>query len=201
MIPLSLSNKLYLRMKSFEGAINHMYLDSKGFVTIGVGHLIPTPADVDKIMLYMNSTKKIATKLEKVAEYNLIKSKSKNKWAPYYKEFTTMFMMDADIQKLYRNHVTSFYLELKSLYRNGNGYANFDSFPEEVQLALFDMVFNLGLTRLKNVFLNFNKAIKDQNWLKAAQESRRPDVQPERNQYVKSLLMTAHKRYSGKVFS
>lgn len=31
---------LKLKLEKYEGKVNHMYLDSKGYVTVGVGHLV-----------------------------------------------------------------------------------------------------------------------------------------------------------------
>jgi hypothetical protein len=52
------------------------------------------------------------------------------------------------------------------------------------------MIFNLGNPRLTGRFPNFNKALKAEDWKKAAIESNRSDVELARNQYVKQLLNT-----------
>lgn len=71
---------------------------------------------------------------------------------------------------------------------------DFDGMPIEVQKALFDMVFNLGLTTLRNTFVQFNAAVKKEAWDVAAKQSHRPDVNLDRNQSVKRLLMAAHEK-------
>ena len=40
MITPSEKQTLRANLEKYEGKINHMYLDSRGFVTVGVGHLI-----------------------------------------------------------------------------------------------------------------------------------------------------------------
>jgi len=61
-----------------------------------------------------------------------------------------------------------------------------------VKLALFDMIFNLGMPNLKNTWPKFNAAIQAKDWQAAANNSnRKPPVSPERNQYVKDLLEKA----------
>lgn len=100
-------------------------------------------------------------------------------------------MKDADINLQRDKHITSFYTELSGIYTKSNGYPNdFDQLPKNVQLALFDMIFNLGATKIVSSFPNFNKALKAGDWKKAANESNRPDVSAARNQYVKQLLNT-----------
>ncbi len=40
---------LRAKMEKYEGKISHMYLDSKGFVTVGVGHLLKDLASAQKL--------------------------------------------------------------------------------------------------------------------------------------------------------
>jgi GH24 family phage-related lysozyme (muramidase) len=76
--------------------------------------------------------------------------------------------------------------------RKSNGYDNnFDDFPDEVQKALFDMIFNLGQTKLHSTFTKFNDAVKKEKWDDAAKQSNRPDVNAARNKYVKDLFKAA----------
>jgi lysozyme len=50
-------------------------------------------------------------------------------------------------------------------------YDAFYTFPEEVQLILANMMFNMGRTRLSK-FKNFKKAVDDLDWKQAATEGR-----------------------------
>ena len=101
-------------------------------------------------------------------------------------------MKEEDINSQRDKHIDSFYSELTSIYKKTNGYPeDFDNLPDKVQIALFDMIFNLGKTKLKNTFPSFNAAIKASDWKKAALESNRPDVSTNRNTYVKDLFNAA----------
>jgi hypothetical protein len=64
----------------------------------------------------------------------------------------------------------------------------FEKLHKNIQMALFDMIFNLGATKIVNSFPGFNKALKAGDWKKAATESNRPDFNTARNQYVKQFL-------------
>lgn len=80
-------------------------------------------------------------------------------------------------------------------YTNLNGYAtSFDAMPVEVQKALFDRVFNLGLTKLKSRYTKFNTAKKSENWGDAAKQSNRIGIAPARNKYVYDLFIKAQKK-------
>lgn len=45
--------------------------------------------------------------------------------------------------------------------------------PHPVQQALFDMIFNLGITKLRKQYVKMNDAIRKENWAAAADESKR----------------------------
>lgn len=184
------------KIEEYEGRYDHFYLDTKGKVTVGIGHLVANRQAVVSITMY--STKngvatKAATLQEKQAEYDNVSKQKKNYKASWYKQHTTLIMKDMDIVKLRDSHINSFYKELGNIYRKTNGYqSDFDSLPEKVQMSLFDMIFNLGATKLQSVFVNFNKAIKAEKWDEAAKQSNRPDVSGKRNAYVKGLFMDVH---------
>jgi GH24 family phage-related lysozyme (muramidase) len=103
-------------------------------------------------------------------------------------------MKEYDITTLRNKHIDVFYRELSSTFSQNSGCLNeFDDLPDNVQLALFDMIFNLGQTRLRNIFRKFTLAIYNENWSDAATESYRPQVNRQRNDYVKELLLNVKK--------
>lgn len=197
-MPLSTSIKTELNknLYKYEGKFNHLYLDTKGKVTVGVGHLVANRVAISNVNLYKTKNKlptQLATLPEKQAEYDKI---SKLPWgnrygAATFRPHTGLIMKDTDINLLLDNHINSFYKELSNIYKKANGFpVDFDRLHKNIQLVLFDMIFNLGATKIINSFPDFNKALKASDWKKAATESNRPDVSPVRNQYVKQLLNT-----------
>ena len=112
----------------------------------------------------------------------------KNRLASFYKAHTRLSLTQVEIDKLTNAHIEKFYKELKLLY------PDFDKYPEEARLALFDLIFNVGMTNLKLTWPMFNKAVKDQDWQRAAANSKRAaPVSAARNKYVKDLLEAASK--------
>jgi GH24 family phage-related lysozyme (muramidase) len=133
----------------------------------------------------------MANLAEKQAEYDKIAKLpyGQRYGASSFKSHTTLVMKDIDINTQREKHINSFYTELTRIYKKSKGYSDdFDKLHKNVQLALFDMIFNLGATKITGSFPSFNKALKAEDWKKAATESNRPDVNLARNQYVKQLL-------------
>ena len=185
------SEKTTLRQKleTYEGCVEHMYLDTKGFVTVGVGHLLSTLASAQALAFIVQKVSKTATKEQIKTDYDTVKKQTKGLLSSTYKKHTKLKLKKTDIDKLTNKHIDTFEGELKKVY----GTDAFAAYPSEVRLALFDMIFNLGMTNLKSKFPTFNKYIKAKNWSEAAKESNRSDVSDARNKYVKDLLEKAAK--------
>jgi GH24 family phage-related lysozyme (muramidase) len=173
------------KMEKYEGRINHMYLDSKGLVTVGVGHLLKDLASAQALS-FKKSDNKPASKEEIKADYEAVKKQPTNRIASFYKKSTKLHLADADINSLTNKHIDNFESELKKIF------SDFSTFPNEVQLALFDIIFNVGMTDLNNKWPTFKKAVIDKDWATAAKESnRKAPISAERNKYVKDLFEKA----------
>ncbi len=183
---LTETEKEILRKKfvKHEGKSPHMYLDSKGYVTVGVGHLIITLAEAQRLEFFTNEGTKATTK-QIEEEYNCVKKLSNNRTIFYYKKYTNLYLKNRSIDELTNWHIIKFEKELKKIY------PKFDDYPINVRLALLDMIFSLGATKLKNRYPIFNDAIEREDWKKAADNSNRKDAQLDRNEYVKKLLIDA----------
>jgi GH24 family phage-related lysozyme (muramidase) len=173
------------KMEKYEGKVSHMYLDSKGFVTVGVGHLLVDLASAQKLS-FKKSNGTPASKTEIKADYDAVKKQPKNRMASFYKKHVSLKLTDADMNALTNKHIDSFELELKRIY------PAFSTYPSEVRLALFDIIFNVGMTNLNNKWPSFKIAIKAKDWTEAAKQSnRKAPISAERNKYVKDLFEKA----------
>lgn len=180
--------KLRTKLAEYEGTIPHMYLDAKGYVTVGVGHLIATVANAQTLPFIDNVSRTKATAAQIKAAFDAVSKQPKNRLASFYKAHTRLSLTQIEIDKLTNAHIEKFYKELKLLY------PDFDKYPEEARLSLFDLIFNVGMTNLKLTWPIFNKAVKDKDWQLAADNSNRAaPVSAARNKYVKDLLEAAAK--------
>jgi GH24 family phage-related lysozyme (muramidase) len=176
---------LRAKMEKYEGKINHMYLDSKGFVTVGVGHLLKNLSIAQKLNFKKNNN--MPASMEEIkADYEAVKKQPKNRLASFYKAHTKLKLSELDINTLTNKHIDNFEAELKRIF------SDFSTYPSEVKLALFDIIFNVGMTDLNNKWPNFKKAVKAKDWANAAKESnRKSPISAERNKYVKDLFEKA----------
>lgn len=199
-MPLSIIVKTEVskNIEKYEGRIPHLYLDTVGKVTVGIGHMVLNKMAISTVTMYKkpanNGLVLLATAAEKHAEYEVIKKQpyGRRYGAVSFKKHTALIMKDVDMNTQRDKHIQSFYKELTRYYTVANGFSKaFDAMPAEVQKALFDMVFNLGITKLKKQYVKFNGFIKLEKWGDAAKQSNRLGISPLRNKYVHDLLKTS----------
>jgi hypothetical protein len=85
--------------EQFEGRVNHMYLDSKGNVTVAVGLMIPTTAAALNLPFKRRGLGQDfpASQLEILDDYNRVKAASVGHVATYYHNAESVILEDAEI--------------------------------------------------------------------------------------------------------
>ena len=182
------------RMIKAEGKVDHLYLDTKGKVTVGIGAMLPDVNAAKKIGFVTRDKKVKATPQQIEDEFKAIKKETKGKKAHTYKAATKLVLPETEIDKLLKAHIKDFKNQLRSKY------SGFDGFPDEAQEALLDMAFNLGTHALKTEWPKLNeKGIEKKDWKAAAENCYRPDVNLERNNMVKELFKKADEKVKKEV--
>lgn len=173
-------------LEEWEGNVDHMYRGTRGFVTVGKGKMLPDAASAVAIPFRSRATDARATQAEIRAEYDLIAGMeaSQTRGAAYYEPFTALYLTEVDIDVLVADHIRG---DFEALLRQ---YPGFGNLPLTAQIALWDMIYNLGPTGLAQ-FRMMRQAILDGDWEEAARQSRRTGPSDERNQYVFDLFMDA----------
>jgi GH24 family phage-related lysozyme (muramidase) len=172
------------RIKRFEGSIPHMYLDTEGHVTVGVGRLLPNTDTAARLAFVRKEDGKTATDKEKRAEWNLIHALEKAKLPAYYARSATLLLPEDEIDVLLKRNLRSSEGELRGIFTD---YVQFSTSAKE---ALLDMIFNLGRPK----FMKYRKLIqaaKKNKWKVCAAESHRRGIQPERNHETRRLFESA----------
>ncbi|MCP4356023.1 MAG: hypothetical protein GY793_10435 [Proteobacteria bacterium] len=171
--------------KNFE----HLYLDSKGNPTIGIGKYVTSKEKFAKLPM-TKSDGTIATKEEKEAEYDRMMTekqgrlkeakgdtdKAFNSHAENYQQHTTLVLDKEFSKKKAAEHV---YNNINSLVKK---FPNIGKAPLSVKKALIDMEFNMGGKftdqKSKEVPIPWTKlfnAVRNEDWKTAAKECIRKD--------------------------
>jgi GH24 family phage-related lysozyme (muramidase) len=173
-------------LKSYEGCFPYMYLDSRGYVTVGVGFWLETPDHAASYTFYINSTPsgsaQKATSDQVRAEWSHVKCQAANHLETYYQQFTTVQMQEPDMDAMLTEKVSAFEAVARKTF------ANWDDFPASAQLALLDMIYNLGS------LIAFPKLVAyatKKDWVNCAQQCYRNGPGNQRNNETKARFQAA----------
>jgi hypothetical protein len=184
----------------WEEPVEWMYLDSEGLVTVGCGVQLATAGEAAKIPFYRKDTLKAATEAEIKAEWEELhkgakaqkSAAGKKKFsAAHYKSSTLLRITEETSDALRDRHIEADYRNLKFIYRD------FDAFPLKAKVALFDMIYNLGVGRRATSkhrasglrrFAQLNAAIERRDWESAARLCRRHGIPEDRNRDTAALF-------------
>ncbi len=169
----------------FEGNISYMYVDTKGFVTVGVGNMLPNARAAQALAFVNRATRNAATDREIATDFQKVAAQPKARPARWYRQFTTLDLPDVEINRLFQQRIEEFRGQLR------RAYSKYDTYPDGAQLAMLDMAFNLGVGALKNKWPKLNEAIDKLDWAAASDRCERPEANAIRNAAVKALLKGA----------
>jgi GH24 family phage-related lysozyme (muramidase) len=169
----------------WEGDIGHMYLDTKGYVTVGIGNMIPSAEAAKKLPFIDTKTGKPATPEQIEAAFAKVDGMPEGMNASKYASATTLRLDKAAIRELATERLRNEFLpSLRRLF------PKFDSYPEAAQKALVDMVYNMGAGKLAK-FVNLRAACEAGDWTRAATESHRAGARDARNEWTHQMFLDA----------
>jgi GH24 family phage-related lysozyme (muramidase) len=199
MLSEHLMNRIRNHLAS-EGSTDWMYLDSEGYVTVGCGTMLSSAESAQKLPFVHKGTKKPATAAEIQAAWDLLAAGAEDqrdtaredKFAAKHYESATDLRIDArTVSSLRDAYVRADYEALKKIY------PNFEKFPENAKLALFDMIYNLGAGHKKThhhratgmmQYKFMNAAINQGHWLTASSHCLRHGIPNDRNMQTQALF-------------
>jgi len=170
----------------WEAKIPHMYLDTEGFVTVGIGNLLADVEAAKTLAFVVRDTGAAATPQEIEADFKDVAKQLKAQLASSYRKYTKLDLPDKAIYALLKIKVDGFKADLLA---NFKGYADY---PAPAKRALLDMIYNLG----KGGLLKFKKlkaAAEAGKWKEAAAESHRNGPSQARNDWTRDLFLEAAK--------
>ncbi len=168
-----------------EGSVPHLYLDTHGLVTVGVGECLELLSEAQGLAFVRRSDGVTASPDEIATDWNAVRACPPGRLAHGYRNSTELELPENDIEWLLLERVAEFE---SGLERQFEGY---DALPALVRMALVDMAFNLGLTGLPEKFPKFCAAIARGDFMTAAAESKRRGVAGRRNAKVRRWLKFA----------
>ena len=175
-----------LKDPDFEGLVPHIYLDTKGKITTGVGALVDDETTF-KAVDWLVDNKRPATDAEKQAAYNHFQDlKRQEKFgqkygAGYYKDESILQVSEAFALQRMNEHLQN---DLKKLRE---GIDRFDSLPYPRKEVLLDIRYNTGAVS-QTRWPNLRNGIREKNLTKIYHNVNRLKIQKKRNQWGKERI-------------
>lgn len=157
----------------WEGIVRHMYLDTAGYVTVGVGFMLPNEAAVRQYT-WMPST------VAALTDYRRVKVAEKGHRASYYAPLCGAWMSEPVMRAIFRLRISELRQALSRDWQ-------LEQLPTSVQLALVDMGYNLGVAGLSR-YVQLSAAVRARDWQTAAAECYRRGIGDKRNNATRDLF-------------
>ena len=170
----SVRNRLSSFLKDYEGKVGYMYLDVKGLVTVGVGHLIdPVNRATSLKFGYKGSPGSSASAGEVAAEWQLVKSRKDlaPQGSAAFAPITKLELSDAGIEQMVLQAAGAIEDYIKSNASARAYYADWDRWPADAQLGFLGVAWG-GIPLPQFGWHRFPEACKAQDWASAAKECR-----------------------------
>ncbi|MCH8112300.1 MAG: hypothetical protein IH905_10180 [Proteobacteria bacterium] len=152
-----------------EGRVEHMYSDSVGIVTVGIGHAIFQPQGAHRLPFARKDTSAPATRQEIDKDYNAVVGIT-NHVASFFDSLTELELSQADIDSLVQ-------ADFNTHIQIADAFFSLDQLPQPVQIALFDLAFQVGRATgrgkglLKGTtYPNLQDALRRRDWVRAGAE-------------------------------
>ncbi|MBM3597559.1 MAG: hypothetical protein FJX35_05050 [Alphaproteobacteria bacterium] len=171
--------------RDFEGSVPHLYLDTVGVVTVGIGHALESVEEATDLPFTAGPHGPKASAAQIEADYLRVKAQPKGRTAGFYRRFSQIVLADAAIADLFVADADDVLADL------ARRIPEFDTLPAPAQLALLDLALNLGVRGLLEGFPRMLGCLARRHWAGCATESRRPQLGDARNRQVAAWLRAA----------
>ena len=189
----SVINALPAFLTQFEGKVNFMYLDVKGLVTIGVGHLIDPVNMALKLEFGPKGGNGRVSGGEVTAEWQNVKSRRDliSKGAAAFDAITTLALTENGIKKMVTDDANAIENYIKTNGSAQKFYADFDNWPADAQLGFMGVAWG-GIPIPQFGWHKFPEACRVADWDTAAVQSKITSaIAAGRNEAHKLMFMNA----------
>ncbi|MDB4980057.1 MAG: hypothetical protein JWM82_809 [Myxococcales bacterium] len=169
----------------WEGDLKYLYVDTRGFVTTGIGQLVKDAAAARELPFIDMRTGRPATAQQIDQAFGAVQQLPKGRSDPWYATATHLRLPEETVRALAQSRLTNEFLP--GLRRE---LPHFDSYPPSAQRALIDMAYNLGVGGVGR-FHGLRAACEAGDWSQAAAECHRRTCRAERNEWTRALFLRA----------
>jgi GH24 family phage-related lysozyme (muramidase) len=179
-------------LSAHEGCTTWLYCDVRGFVTIGIGNMLPDEESCGELPFYFGTNPPppalpvTVTNLDKRAAWVRVRRAfDRTKSAAYYRQFSALRLTEDFVRLLACQR-----LEREFLPGIARLCPQFATFPLSARRALVDMAYNLGCAGL-GMFPHMLAACNAGDWEMAANQCHRSTCRESRNAWTAQMFIDA----------
>ena len=159
-----------------------MYRDTVGKITVGVGLMLPDASAAAALPFLAGD--RPATPAEIAANFARVDALAMGHPAAFYKHPGSLELPQTTIDAKLRSVLQSFETDLRTQI------THYDTLPDNVKMALLDMIYNLGPIGLFKGFPHFIAAVETGDWTQAADRCTRRGPGPGRNAWTREQFLS-----------
>jgi GH24 family phage-related lysozyme (muramidase) len=169
----------------FETAVPWMYLDTNGYVTIGIGQMLPDVASAQAIA-FLDPSGEASTPDAIHADFFRVQAIARGLDYHRYRSATSPTLSEAVMNSMLTAVISANDVILRTRL------PAYDGFPDPAKLALLDMIYNLGESKLFREYPLMLAAVDSQHWLTASQQCHRDGPNQQRNDWTRNSFLAAN---------
>ena len=172
-------------LKNHEGCVSYLYRDSRGNVTVGIGHLLSNCGQAEKLTFIIRATGGPAVAADIIKDFNAVAACPSPQVYTHYKPFTRLDMPEAAIEALLDADLADKEAGVR------RGFAGYDGYPSAAKQALLDMAFNLGISGLVDGYPHLKAAAESHDWDTCCRHCHRNGIPDDRNEWTRQQFLKA----------
>jgi hypothetical protein len=180
-------------LKQYEGKVNFMYLDVKGLVTIGIGHLIDPVSMALKLEFGSKGGGGPVSGAEVTAEWQTVKARKDliGQGSAAFGAITKLQLTDNGIKSMVNDDAKSIENYIKTNASAARFYSNWDNWPADAQLGFLGVAWG-GIPLPQFGWHKFPEACRLEDWDTAAVECKiNSPIAAGRNEAHKLMFLNA----------
>jgi GH24 family phage-related lysozyme (muramidase) len=174
----------------WEGEIPYMYLDQFGYVTVGIGNLVPTAADAKTLGLINAKTKAPASPDEVEKAFKAVEAKGIHKSHAVFRLNPSIELPHEKLAELAKRRLNAEFIPALK-----KRFPDYDSLPKPARRCLIDMIYNLGTGKFGAKFdgkhSKFGPAVRRHDWDVASEQCHVSTSRESRNAWRRAQFRLA----------